>query len=144
MKRGKLMPNATDTLSFTFISAFNHYIILTYWASLSEPHIDHDNGPPCGIMICIYVFMYHLPCVCHVTPRFPRSVYTLKCSVYSGTCILTCSCAWFTTVCTRMNSKDDWSYSCLRLCREDYWRRQVGECADTWYKRIQPTGKVEL
>ena len=25
-------------------------------------------------------------------------------------------------------------YSCLRLCREDYRRRQVGECADTWYK----------
>ena len=26
-----------------------------------------------------------------------------------------------------------------RVCYEDYRRRQVGECADTWYKRIQPT-----
>ena len=28
--------------------------------------------------------------------------------------------------------------------REDYQRRQVGECADTWYKRIQPTETVDL
>ena len=28
--------------------------------------------------------------------------------------------------------------------REDYRQRQVGECADTWYKQIQPTETVEL
>ena len=32
------------------------------------------------------------------------------------------------------------------VCREDYRRRQVGECTDTWYmyKRIQSTEIVEL
>ena len=31
------------------------------------------------------------------------------------------------------------------VCREDYRRRQVGECVDTWYKPcIQPTETVEL
>ena len=31
-----------------------------------------------------------------------------------------------------------------RVCHEDYRRRQVGECADAWYKQIQPTERVEL
>ena len=70
--------------------------------------------------------MYHLPCI--FTPWFMRSAYALKFSLYFG--ILTCSCVWFTTACTRLNSKDDW--------------RQVGECADTWYKQIQPTETEEL
>ena len=30
------------------------------------------------------------------------------------------------------------------VCREHYQPRQVGERADTWYKRIQPTETVEL
>ena len=33
---------------------------------------------------------------------------------------------------------------CTRVCREDYRRRQVGECTNTWYKRIQHTETVEL
>ena len=39
---------------------------------------------------------------------------------------------------TRLNSKDDrrYMYLCLPWF---YQRRQVGECANTWYKRIQPT-----
>ena len=44
-------------------------------ASLSEPHIDHDNGPRVGNN-GIYVSVYHLPCVCctlvpdiHVCPE---------------------------------------------------------------------------
>ena len=31
-----------------------------------------------------------------------------------------------------------------RVFCEDYRRRQVDECADTWYKRIQPAETVEL
>ena len=31
-----------------------------------------------------------------------------------------------------------------RVFCEDYRRRQVDECADTWYKRIHPTETVEL
>ena len=36
----------------------------------------------------------------------------------------------------RLNSR---MTGAIRVCREDYQQRQVGECADTWYKRIQPT-----
>ena len=31
----------------------------------------------------------------------------------------------------------------MDVCREDYRRRQVGECADTWYKQIRPTETVD-
>ena len=45
-----------------------------------------------------------------VAPWFPRSVYALKCSVYSQYIdVLTCVIYNY----TRLNSKDDWSYSCL-------------------------------
>ena len=27
-------------------------------ASLSKPHIDHDNSPACGIIVGMYVYMY--------------------------------------------------------------------------------------
>ena len=35
------------------------------WASLSEPHIDQDNGPTWDLMVCIYLCLYYLPHVCH-------------------------------------------------------------------------------
>ena len=46
--------------------------------------------------------MYYGMNLCIIYPRLshPRSVYGLKCSVYSG--ISTCSRAWFTTVCTQL------------------------------------------
>ena len=37
--------------------------------SLSEPHIDHDNGPPRGIMLSIYVS--YTPCLSHPGSRDP-------------------------------------------------------------------------
>ena len=72
---------------------------LVIGASLSEPNIDHDNGPCAwnnGIRIIYPVF---------VAPWFLRSVYALKCSVYSGTYIdmLTCviyNCMHLTAVLT--------------------------------------------
>ena len=51
-------------------------------ASLSEPHIDRDNGPCArknGIYLSIYVCIIY---PAFVAPWFPRSVYALKCSVY--------------------------------------------------------------
>ena len=83
--------------------------------SLSELHIDHDNVPRMrnnGMYLCIYLSIYL--CIIYpafVAPWFLRSVYALKCSMYSG--ILMCSCVWFTTACTQLNSEDDWSSSCL-------------------------------
>ena len=40
-------------------------------ASLSEPHIDHDNAPLRGIMVC----MYHLPHVCDEECLRPHICY---------------------------------------------------------------------
>ena len=57
--------------------------------SLNEPHIDHDNGPCArnnGMYLSIYLCIIYPT---FVTPWFPRSMYALKCSVYSG--VLTCS-----------------------------------------------------
>ena len=64
---------------------------------LGEPHIDHDNSSRTqnnmvSMSVSIYLSIIY---PVFVTPWFPRSMYTLKCSMYSG--ILTCSCAWFTT-----------------------------------------------
>ena len=62
-------------------------------ANLSEPHIDHDNSPCArnnGIYVCSYLSIY--VCIIYpvfVAPWFPRSVYTLKYSMYFS--ILTCS-----------------------------------------------------
>ena len=79
--------------------------------------------------------MYHLPRICRtLVPEICVHPEMLR--------ILKCSRAWFTTICTRMNCKDNWSYSCLP------WRLstggQVGEFADTWYKQIQSPETVEL
>ena len=79
-------------------------------ASLSMPHIDHDNGTHAqnnGMSVCIIYPVF-------VAPWFPRSVYASKCSVYS--CILTYSHMWSTTEQQRQSTT---------LCCENYWRRQV-------------------
>ena len=80
----------------------------------------------------------HLPRVCRtLVPEIRARPEMLRVIRYID--VLTC-------VIYNWNSKDDWSYSCLShsVCREEYRRRQVGECADTWYKRIQPSETVEL
>ena len=75
-----------------------------------------------SIYVSIYVSMYLYMYVCIIYPAFvalwsPRSVYALKCSVYSS--ILTCSHAWFTN-CMH------WTTGATRVCQEDYRQRQVG------------------
>ena len=117
------------------------HIICVIEANLSEPHIDHDNGPQARNN-CIWVSTCVYLCIIYpafVAPWFLRSMYTLKCFVYSGT--LTCSRAWVTTA-LYSRSMLNWTArktGATCVCRKDYRWRQVGECADTWYKRIQPT-----
>ena len=71
-----------------------------------------------------------------VAPWFLRSVYTLKCSVY-----------WSAHMHDLQLYALEWTArttGATRVCREDYWRGQVGEFADTWYKQIQSPETVEL
>ena len=81
-------------------------------ASLSKPHIDHDNSPCVqnnAIYLSVYLSVYHLPRVCHtlvpeirVRPEVLRVfqyIDMLMCVVYN---------------CIRLDSKaDNWSYSFL-------------------------------
>ena len=71
-------------------------------ASLSKPHIDHDNGPRVRnnaihlfIYVAIYLSMYHLPHACrtlvpkiHVRPKMLRVfqyIDVLTCVIYNCT-----------------------------------------------------------
>ena len=63
------------------------------WVS---PTLIMTTAPTCDIYLSVYLCIIYPT---FVTPWFPSSVYALKWSVYSG--ILTCSRAWFTTICTR-------------------------------------------
>ena len=71
-------------------------------------------------------------CPTFVASWFLRSVYVLKWSVFFG--ILTCSHAWFTTTCTRQQYWTARTTGVTRVYCDFYWRREVGECTDTWYK----------
>ena len=107
------------------------YVLKFIGVSLSKPHINCDNGPSAlnnGMSACIIYPVF-------VPPWFPRSMHTLKYSVYS--CILTCSHAWFKTACTRR------TIGATQVFRKNYRRRQVGECTDTWYKQIHSTETVD-
>ena len=99
-----------------------------FGVSLSEPHIDRDNVPRArnnGMSRSIYVPTCMYVCVCRtLAPEIrarPEMLRVIRCID-----VLTC-------VIYNWDSKDDWSYSCLRhsVCREEYRRSQVGECADT-------------
>ena len=95
--------------------------------------------------VCMYVYvMYHWPAF--VAPWFSRSVYTLKCSIYwRAPCTDVLMCVVYNCIpLVGLNSKEEWSLDLLVVCCEDYWRRQVGECADTWYKWIEPIERLEL
>ena len=74
-----------------------------------------------------------------VAPLSLRSVYALKCSVYSGR-YGRAHVHDLQLQTARMTGHA----GATHVCREDYRQRQVGECADTWYKRIQPTETVDL
>ena len=115
LKNPYQMQEVLKTLMVSSISTIQLWL-LHYWG---EPERDqHWLCMPTENVRGDYVDMYLLfTCVCPWW--FPRSVYTMKCSVNSS--ILACSHVWF---------------------RENYGQRQVGECANTWYKRIQPTETV--
>ena len=65
-------------------------------ASLSKPHIDHNNGSMHGIIVSEYLSMHHLPHIC--------------CTLLPEICV--CSemlyVSWYIDVLTCMHSKDNW------------------------------------
>ena len=81
----------------------------------------------------IYLCLYHLPHVCRtlvpeirISPeilRVFRYIDVLMCMIYNRTQRMT---------------------GATRVCREDYQRRQVGECTDTGCKKDSATETVEL
>ena len=125
----------------------NYMYLLLIGVSMSEPHIDHT---PQARNNCGYVCMY--VCICYVSLTSVCCTLVLEIRVHPEMLhILTCSMYWCAHVrglqlhpTRRLNSKDKWSLDLLIVCRGDYQWRQVGECADTWYKRIQPTERLEL
>ena len=97
-----------------------------FGANLSEPHINRDNGPHVRNN---GMYVSFTPCLSHPGSRDPCTPSNAPCiSVYWCAHVRGLQLDWTarTTVATR-------------VCCEDYRRRQVGKCADTWYKRIQPT-----
>ena len=94
------------------------------------------TAPTRGIMVCIYLCMYHLSRVC----------CTLVPKIYVCPEMLLCiPVYWHAHVCDLQLYALDWTSrmtGATRVCREDYRWRQVGECADTWYNQIQPTETV--
>ena len=63
--------------------------------------------------LCTYSMYLCIIYPAFVASRFPRSVYTLKCFVYIFQYIDVLTCVIYMYNCTRLNSKDDWIYSCL-------------------------------
>ena len=59
-----------------------------------------------------------------------------SCTPWNASCILVYLHAYVHDLQLRLNSR---TTGATRVCHKDYRERQVGECADTWYKRIQPT-----
>ena len=78
--------------------------------------------------VCMYMF---------VTLWFPRSVYALKCSTYSGMCGSHARLSFVKT-------PEQQGWEPLVVCCEEYQQRHIGKCADTWYKLIESTETVEL
>ena len=121
-----------SVLNFLFFIFHSLYIIIG--ASLSEPHIDRDNSPCAlnnGMYVCMYVSIYlsFTPRLSHPGSRDPCTSWNAPCSpVY-----------WRAHVRDFMHSTEQQLKAATLP-----WRRPVGECADTWYKRIQPTETVEL
>ena len=74
-------------------------------ASLSKPHIDHDNGPRArnnGIYLCLY----HLPSICHTLVAeicvCPEMLNVFRYIENMLTCVI-----------YKLHALNDWSYSCL-------------------------------
>ena len=95
-------------------------------------------------MVCqflsMYLCLYHLPRVCHTL--VPEIV---PCRSWNAPCIPVYWHAHVHDLQLHIHALD-WTTrttGATRVCHEDYWQRQVGECADIWYKRIQPTEIVE-
>ena len=87
----QLPPTQRDTLQVLwFTNYLNDLYLVIIEASLSKPHIDHDNSPAHGIMVSLNVSIH--VCIIYptfVAPWFLRSMYALKC-VFWYIDVLTC------------------------------------------------------
>ena len=81
------------------------------------------------------MYVSFTPLLSHPGSQYPCTPWNTH--VFQYIDVLTC----VIYTCTRQNSKNSGS---IHACHDDYQQRQVGECADTWYKWIQPTGTVKL
>ena len=105
-------------------------------ASLSEPHIDHDNVSHAwnnGLYLSISVCIIY-PHLSHPGSRDP-------CTPWNAPCI---SVYWLAHVHDLQLHALDWTArttGATHICREDYQWRQVDECTSTWYKQISLLGQ---
>ena len=65
--------------------------------------------------------------------------WNAPCMPWNASCIDVFTCMIYTASTRGMICKDEWNLDLLVVCCENYPRRRVGDCADTWYERIQPT-----
>ena len=93
-------------------STFEKTITRTiFGVSLSKPHIDRDNVPVHGMIVCQYLCIIY---PVFVAPWFLRTVYTL----WNALCILV---YWHAHV---HDLQLDWTAMTI-LCHENYWWRQA-------------------
>ena len=99
---------------YTQYSSTEKYTYMTttiIGVSLSEPYIDHDNGPCTQkIMLSIYVPMYvsFSPCLSHPGSWDPCMPWNAIRHIDMLMCVYNC---------TQLNSKDDWT---TRVCHQDW------------------------
>ena len=97
----------------------------------SKPHFDHANGPRTennSIYVSDYVhasFILHLSHTCSWDPCMSWNNLCIPVYWYS-------SYVWLSRHLNMSLKIKDWSWL-LIVCREVFWWRWVGECADTWY-----------
>ena len=89
----------------------------------------------------MYLSMYHLPRICcTLVPEICVCPEMLH--VFQYIDVLTCMIYNYMHLTEQQRGLE---LLVSAVSGEDYRRKQVGECADTWYKlRIQPTETVEL
>ena len=108
------------------------HIICVIEASLSEPHIDHDNGPQAWnncIWVSIYVSFTCTPHLSHPGSRDP-------CTPWNASCIPVHWHAHVRELQLHLTQRPMLKWTARKtgatcVCHKDYRWRQVGECADT-------------
>ena len=112
------------------------HVYYNYWGEPERaPHWSWQKSPACGIMVCIYVSMYlsiYLAIYVSFTLRFSHPGSQRICVRPEMFHVFwymddLCSHVWFKTACTQLNSKNNWSFSCLRWrlsMKTGRWKRR--------------------